>query len=85
MKAAETRPHVIMIRAIQIFAPMRCMMTLLGKFEDEVADEEQARAESEDGLAKVEIDVHLQLGEADVDAIEIRDDVADHQERNDPT
>jgi hypothetical protein len=36
------------------------------------------RAKAIHGLAETKIDLHLELGEADVDAIEVGDDVADH-------
>lgn len=51
-------------------------------FKEEVTDEEDAGAEPVDGLAELEVVEHLQLGKAHVDAIEIRDHVAQQQERN---
>lgn len=51
--------------------------------EEKIADEEDAGAEAVDGLAEAEVGRHLQLGEADVDAVEIGNDVAQHQERHD--
>ena len=49
-------------------------------FEDEVADEEDARAEPVDRVAELQVVRHLQLGESDVDAVQERDDVAQEQE-----
>ncbi len=50
--------------------------------EDEVADEEDAGAEAEHGVAELQVAEHLQLREPDVDAVEVVRDVADHQERD---
>ena len=49
-------------------------------FEDEVGEEEDARAEAERSLRQAEILVHRQRGKADIDPIEIRDEVADDEE-----
>ncbi len=51
--------------------------------EGEVAEEEDACADSIDAVAELEIAQHLQLGEAYVYAVDIRDDVADHEDRHD--
>ena len=53
-------------------------------FEDEISDEEQAGAEAEGGLAQAERLVHVELGKADIDAIEIGHEIADDQERDQP-
>jgi hypothetical protein len=55
-----------------------------GHFEDEVADEEDAGAETV-GL-RVDADrlVHLQRGEADVDPVDVADQVGQQQERHQP-
>src|SRR5580698_7389537 len=55
-----------------------------GDFEQEISDEEQSRAQSESGFAQTERLVHVQLGEADIDAIEIGYEIAQDQERNQP-
>ena len=52
-----------------------------GDLEEEIADEEDAGAGGESGVAQREILEHLQLGEADIDAIEIGEDVAEEEER----
>ncbi|MCY1294495.1 hypothetical protein D9M70_437930 [compost metagenome] len=50
-----------------------------GHAEDGVGDEEQAGAQAVDGFAEVQVAAHLQLGEADIDAVEVGEDVADQQ------
>jgi hypothetical protein len=52
-------------------------------FEDEIADEEDAGAQTVDGVAHVQGGQHLQLREADVHAVEIPAQVAQHDERHD--
>jgi hypothetical protein len=47
--------------------------------EDEVGQEENARAETEGGLRQAQILVHRQRCEADIDAIEIGDEVANDE------
>jgi hypothetical protein len=54
-----------------------------GHLEEEVADEEQAGAQAEHGFREAQVLRHLQLGKADVDAVEVGDHVAQHQERHD--
>ena len=51
-------------------------------FEDEVADEEDARAEPVYRIAVLEVARHLQLGESHIDAIQEGNDVTQKQERN---
>ena len=48
-----------------------------GDFEGEVAEEEDAGADSVDAVAELEVAQHLELGEAYVDAVDVGDDVAD--------
>ncbi len=48
--------------------------------EEEVADEEDARAESVDGVREAQVLPHLERREADVDAIEVGDHVEDEHE-----
>ena len=50
-------------------------------FAQEVADEEDARADAVDRLAEFEIGQHLQLGEADIDPVDPGQDPEHHQER----
>ena len=49
--------------------------------EQEVADEEDAGAEAVDDIGELQRLLHLQLGEADVDAIDDRDDVDQEEQR----
>jgi len=48
-------------------------------FKEKIADEENACADAVGGFRKAEFTRHLQLGEADIDAVEIGDHVAQHQ------
>jgi hypothetical protein len=50
-------------------------------FEEEIADEEHAGAETEGIGSEADILVHGQRGEADIDAVEIGQDVAGEQQR----
>jgi len=50
--------------------------------EQEIGGEEHARAEAESGFGEPEVRVHRQLGEADIDPVEIGDEVAEDEERN---
>ena len=56
---------------------------IAGHFEEEVADEEDAGAQAVDGVAEGQRLLHLQLRVADVDAVEVGDEVADDQQRHD--
>ena len=49
--------------------------------EEEIADEEHPGAEAVHGFAEAKIGEHLQLGEPDVDPIEVRHEIAQHQKR----
>ncbi|MCY1524754.1 hypothetical protein D9M68_597020 [compost metagenome] len=53
-------------------------------FEKEIANEEHTGAQAEHGFAEPQVLRHLQFGEAHVDAIEVGDHVAEHQERHQP-
>ena len=50
--------------------------------EQEIAEEENACAETVGGFAEAEVRRHLELREADIDAVEIGDDVTQHQKRH---
>ncbi|MDR6355279.1 hypothetical protein Q3H58_001950 [Pseudomonas psychrotolerans] len=56
---------------------------IAGHLEEEVAPEEHAGAKGVDGIAEAEVAQHVQLGEADVDAIQVGGDVAQQQDRQD--
>jgi hypothetical protein len=71
---------VIMIRAIHKRAPTPIHDQVAGHFKEEIADEEHPRPKAVYGLAKAKIDLHLELGKADIDAVEVGDDIADHYE-----
>ena len=53
-------------------------------FEEEVADEEHPRAESVDRFAEVKVLEHLQPRKPDVHTVQVGDDVAEHQEWQQP-
>jgi hypothetical protein len=55
-----------------------------GHLEEKVADEEDARAQPVHRLAELQVALHLQLGEADVHAVEVGHDVAQEQQRDQP-
>ena len=48
----------------------------------EIGEEEHAGAEAEHRVGDADVGVHRQLGEADVDPVEIGDEVAKHQKRH---
>ena len=52
-------------------------------FEGEVAEEKDSGANSVDAFAEFEVAEHLELGETYVDAIYIRDDIGDDDDRHD--
>ena len=79
MVAMETSPQVTMRKAIQIFAPMRCRMRLLGKPQERVADEEEARAHGVGAFGDALGGGQRLLGEADVGAVKERDHVHEHE------
>src|SRR6185312_4750211 len=49
-----------------------------------IGNEEKSGAQSEGGLAEAKRLVHMQLGEADIDAIQIRNEIAQDQKRYQP-
>ena len=53
-------------------------------FEEEISEEKDAGAPTEHRRGEAEILVHLERGEADIDAIEVADKVAERHERHDP-
>ncbi|MNN92396.1 hypothetical protein D3C81_2106760 [compost metagenome] len=54
-----------------------------GHLEQEVTEEEHACAQAVHGFGKLQVGQHLQLGKAHVDTVEVSDDVAQHEERDD--
>jgi hypothetical protein len=59
-----------------------CQRQIAGHFEEKVAKKENAGAATVLERRKAERRVHLQGGEADVDAIEIGDEIEQREERN---
>src|SRR5438105_3527450 len=53
-------------------------------FEEEITEEKDAGAPAEHGRGEAEILVHLERSEADIDAVEVADEVAEGHERHDP-
>jgi hypothetical protein len=53
-----------------------------GHLEDEICDEEDARAEAERGLRQAKVLVHRERGKAHIHPVQIGDEVADDQERH---
>ena len=53
--------------------------------EQEIADEEDARAEPEHGVREAEVAGHLQGGVADVHAVHVVEDVEEEQKRRQPS
>ncbi|MNF60063.1 hypothetical protein D3C84_416680 [compost metagenome] len=51
-------------------------------FEQHVTDREQPRAQTIRGVTQAEVSLQLELGEADVDAVEKREQVTDHDQRH---
>ena len=79
--ADAVTPHETMILVIQRRALTRRKIKVAGNLEDEIAEEENSRAEPERGLAQPDFAVHLQCRESNVDAIEVGDDVEREEER----
>ncbi|WP_238540867.1 hypothetical protein [Herbaspirillum sp. YR522] len=73
-------PQVIMMRRSNARADP-AQDHVAGHFEDQVADEEDARPQAVDGVVELERIEHLQLGEADVDAVQVRHQVAGQDQR----
>ncbi len=59
-----------------------------GDFKDEVADEEEAGAEAEnaaeDFIVNAEDSLEMEFGKADVDAVDVGDDVAEKKQGHEP-
>jgi len=53
-----------------------------GNLKEKVAEEEHARRQTEETLVDVQVSIHGQRGETDIDAIEKRDEIKQDQERN---
>ena len=80
-------PQEIMIRLSHLRALRRLDKEGAGDLENQVAEEEYAHAESECPLGEAErreVGLHRELGEADVDAVNVGDHIADEQDREEP-
>jgi len=51
-----------------------------GDFENEITDEKDTGAKAVHGFAELEVGQHLQFGKADVDAVQIRGNIAKEQQ-----
>ena len=63
--------------AVRAVAPQQ---HVAGHFEQHVADEEHARAQAVDGFREAQVVQHVELGEGDVHAVHLREQVAHEQE-----
>ena len=70
-----------MIRASQRRAPKRTSRQIGRHLAGRVAEKEESRTEAVDGCAEVQVMIHLQSGEADVDAIHVGDAIAHRYQR----
>ena len=62
--------------------PETLQQDVAGDFEEEIPDEEDAGPDSEGGVAQGQVLEHLQLGKADVHPVQVRENVAQEQKRN---
>ena len=79
---ADNRPQMSMIRSDRLAGADLLEKQVARHLEEEVADEEDAGAQSVYRIAEAQIGFHLELSEADIDPIQIREDVTDEQKRN---
>jgi hypothetical protein len=73
-----------MIRANHRRAPTFFHDDVARHLKQKITDEEEGRAKAVGVFAQAQIAHHLQLGEADVLAVDVRDQVTDPDERNEP-
>jgi hypothetical protein len=73
-----------MMRAIQMGAPEALQREIARDFEHNVADEEDAGADSKDSRRKAEIGVHGERGIADIHPVEEIHGVAEDEKGNEP-
>jgi hypothetical protein len=79
----ETTPQPIMMRAIQT-CPDALEEEVAGDFEQAVAEEEQAGADTVLRRAEAEVALELARGEADVHSVDVGDNVTYESERDQP-
>ncbi len=82
--ADATQPQTSMVTAMALRALHRSINTAPGMPSSSIAGEENSRAETEDGVGKMQLRGHLQTREADVDAVDIGDDVEQEKKRHQP-
>jgi len=73
-----------MMRAIQSAGAEFLQREIARHFENEIADEEDPRAPGKDQRRELQVRVHGQRGEAEIDAVEVGKEVGQHQERDQP-
>jgi hypothetical protein len=61
-----------------------CKDDVARNFEQRVAEEKNAGTEAECRVAEIQVRIHLQRGDADIDAIDIRNEIECEQERQKP-
>src|ERR1700759_2475483 len=83
-KAAETIPHVIMMRAIQTRAPTFSRKMLEGTSNRKYPTKNKPAPSPKAASLKPSAWFHVQLGKADINPIEIGHEIAHDQERNKP-
>src|SRR6185369_15838148 len=78
--SAEMMPQVTMMRAIQSAGAEFLQREIARHFENEIADEEDPRVPGKDQRRELQVRVHGQRGEAEIDAVEVGKEVGQHQE-----
>jgi hypothetical protein len=79
-----TRPHEIMIRAIHLRALQRSTMSVPGISRRKYPRKENPRAKADDRIGETEVALHVKLGDADVRAIDVGDQVKQEKVRHEP-
>ncbi len=64
--------------------PKPLQRQITGHFEQEITDEENAAAETEDGAGQANVLVHLQRRETGVGAVDVANQIRQHQKRQQP-
>ena len=71
-----------MIRAIHRLAPTRERIRLLGYFEQDIRDVEQSDGDAVHPRREPQVGVHSQRRDGNVRAVDVRDQIEQHQKRN---
>jgi hypothetical protein len=77
-------PHVTSTRQIHTRAPTLCRMRLLGTSNRKYPRKKMPAPSPYTLVAELEVAHHLQLGEAHVHAVDVRDDVRSEEDRQNP-